>query len=248
MLPQNLGDGEGKVGGGGRGWKLTCEVEADDFGCKEGQGLAEHSGFGFDSAHAPTDDPKAIDHGGVRVGTNKGVGVCEKRAIGLFLGEDAPSEVLQVNLVDDADSWGDHSESFEGLLTPFEELVAFAVPFEFILHIQHEGLLGAVDINLDGVIDHEINGNEGFDEFGIFFESSDGIAHGGEINQKRHACKILQDDTGNGEGNLFGGGLLGIPAGEIFHIPWARGKAVAMSENGFQNDAQGDGEAGEVEL
>jgi len=133
-------------------------------------------------------------------------------------------------------------------LAPFEKLIAFAVSFKFILHIQHEGLLGAVDINLDGVIDHEIYGNEGFDEFGIFFESRDGIAHGGEINQKRHACKILQDDTGNGEGNLFGGGFLGIPAGEIFHIPWARGKAVAMSENGFQNDAQGDGEAGEVEL
>jgi hypothetical protein len=184
----------------------------------------------------------------VRIGSDKGVGVCEKRAIGLFFSEDAPSEVLQVNLVDDADSWGDHSESFEGLLAPFEKLIAFAVSFKFILHIQHEGLLGAVDIDLDGVIDHEIYGNEGFDEFGIFFESSDGIAHGGEINEKRNACKVLQDDPGNGEGNLLRGGFLGIPAGEIFDIPRSGGEAVAISENGFQNDAQGDGEAGEVEL
>jgi len=94
------------------------------------------------------------------------------------------------------------------------------------------------------VIDHEINGNEGFDEFGIFFESSDGIAHGGEINEKRYACKVLQDDPGNGEGNLFRGGFLGIPAGEIFHIPWAGGKSVTVTENGLQNNSKGDGEAG----
>jgi hypothetical protein len=51
------------------------EVDADDFGHEESDRLAEHAGFGLDAAHAPADDAEAVDHGGVGVGADEGVGV-----------------------------------------------------------------------------------------------------------------------------------------------------------------------------
>jgi hypothetical protein len=76
--------------------------------------LAEHSGFRFDAAHAPTDDAEAVDHGGVGVGADEGVGVED-----LVFIEDAFGKILKVNLVDDADAGGDDVEGVEGLLSPF---------------------------------------------------------------------------------------------------------------------------------
>src|ERR1043165_4329277 len=65
-LAEDFREAEGHVGGGDAGGELAGEVDADDLGGLEGDGLAEHAGFGFDAAHAPADDAEAVDHGGVR--------------------------------------------------------------------------------------------------------------------------------------------------------------------------------------
>jgi len=182
------------------------------------------------------------------IGADEGIRVGEERSIGLFLGEDTPGEVFEVHLMDNPDSRRDNAKGFKGLLAPFEELIALAVSFEFVLHVEHESLFCAVDVDLDGVIDHEIDGDEGLDDFGVFFEAGDGIAHGSEVDKERDTGEVLQDDAGNGEGNFFGRGLLGVPAGEVFDIAGTGLKAVAVSKDGFQNDAEGDGETGEVNL
>ena len=247
VLAKNLGEGEGKVGGGGSGREFAREVDADDFRGEEGERLTEHSRFGFDSAYTPTHDAEAVNHGGMGIGADERVGVSEEGTVGLFFGKNATSEVLEVNLVNDADAWGNDAEGLESLLAPLKEFVAFAVTFKFVLHVEHEGLLGAVDVDLDGVIDDEIDGDEGFDELRIFFEPSDGIAHSGEIDEKGYASEILQNDAGDSEGNFFRGRFLSIPAGKIFDVAGASRKAVAMAENRFEDDTQGDGKAGEVE-
>jgi len=191
VLAKNLSEGEGKVGGGGGGGEFASEVDADDFRGEKGERLTEHSRFGFDSADAPPNDAEAVDHGGVGIGADERVGVGEKRSVGLFFGKNTTGEVLEVNLVNDADAWGDDAEGLESLLTPLKEFVAFAVTFKFVLHVEHEGLFGAVDVDLDGVIDDEINGDERFNELRIFFESGNGIAHSGEINEKRYTSEVL---------------------------------------------------------
>ena len=203
VLTKNLSEGEGKVGGGGGGGKLAREVNTDNLGGEEGEGLPEHTGLRFDPAHSPTDDAEAVDHGGVGIGAHKGVGVGEEGTVGLFFRKDAAGEVFEVNLVNDTDAWRDDAEGLESLLAPFQKFVTFAIPFKFVLHIEHEGLWGAVDIDLDGVIDDKIDGNEGFDELRIFFEPSDGIAHRGKIHEEGYAGKVLEDDAGDGEGNFF---------------------------------------------
>ena len=57
--------------------ELTREVHADDIGGKEIEGLAEHAGLCLDPAHAPADNADAVDHGGVAVGADEGIGIIE---------------------------------------------------------------------------------------------------------------------------------------------------------------------------
>ena len=75
LLAQQLGDGEDEVGGGGAGRQLAGELEADDLRDEHRHRLAEHRGLGLDAADAPAEHAQAVDHRGVRVGADEGVGV-----------------------------------------------------------------------------------------------------------------------------------------------------------------------------
>jgi hypothetical protein len=129
-LAEEFGDAEDEVGGGDAGGEFAGEVDADDFWDEEGDGLAEHAGFGFDAADAPADDAEAVDHGGVGVGADEGV-----RVENAVFFKDAFGEVFEVDLVDDADAGGDDLEGVEGLFAPFEEFVALAVAVEFEVEV-----------------------------------------------------------------------------------------------------------------
>jgi hypothetical protein len=106
------------------------EVNADDFGDEEGDGLAEHAGLGLNPADAPADDAEAVDHRRVRVGADEGVGV-----IDAILRKHAFREILEVHLMDDADAGRHDGEGVKGLLAPLEEFVALAVADKFDRHV-----------------------------------------------------------------------------------------------------------------
>ena len=91
----------------------------------------------------------------------------------------------------DTDPGRDDSEGLEGLLPPFEELVAFSIADEFHFEIESEGLGTPEVIHLDRMVDDKIDRNEGLDHGGIFPCSGDGITHGREVDQKRYPRKIL---------------------------------------------------------
>ena len=97
VLAQHLGDGQHQVGGGGAGRQLAGQLEADDARDEHGDRLAEHRGLGLDAADAPAQHAEAVDHGGVRVGADEGVGV--RLAVA---DHDRAGQVLDVDLVDDA--------------------------------------------------------------------------------------------------------------------------------------------------
>ncbi len=101
VLAQHVGDGEDHVGGGDAGLDLTGQLETDDARDQHGDGLAEHGGLGLDAADAPAQHAQAVDHGGVRVGADAGVGV--RLAV---TDHDRPGQVLDVDLVDDAGARG----------------------------------------------------------------------------------------------------------------------------------------------
>jgi hypothetical protein len=46
-------------------WQFTGKFESYYFRQHHGDLLAKHNRFSFDSAHAPADNAKAVDHGGV---------------------------------------------------------------------------------------------------------------------------------------------------------------------------------------
>ncbi|GIX63876.1 mitochondrial import receptor subunit Tom40 [Babesia caballi] len=86
-------DGEDDVGGKHVVGGLAHELEADHLRQHHGNGLAEHGGLGLDAADAPAEHAQAVDHGGVGVGPDDGVGVEQAVAV-----KDGASEELQVYL------------------------------------------------------------------------------------------------------------------------------------------------------
>ena len=238
---KDLGDVEDDIGGGDAFGDGADEVNADDFWGEEIDWLAEHPGFGFDAADAPTDDPEAVDHRGMGVSADEGIWVIDA----IFF-EDTFGEIFEIHLVDDADSWWDDAESFEGLLAPLEEHVAFTISFKFEVEIFFEGGGVAKEVDLDGVIDHEIDGDEGFDHFGVAAEASDGRAHGGEIDEEGDAGEVLEDDASDDEGDFDGSGGVGVPVGESADVFFADAFSVAIAEDAFEDDADANGEAGDA--
>ena len=51
-----------------------CKRKPTTCGTSMHRGLAQHGRLGLDAADAPADDAEAVDHGGVRVGAEHGVG------------------------------------------------------------------------------------------------------------------------------------------------------------------------------
>ena len=59
--------------------------------------------------------------------------------------------------MDDTDAGWHHFKSIEGLLAPFQKLVALAVAVEFEIEVFLQRTSGACVIDLDRVIDYEID-------------------------------------------------------------------------------------------
>ena len=236
---EELGDMEGQVGRGDAFAQAAGEVHAHDFWREEIDGLAEHSCFGFDAAYAPADDAEAVDHGRVGIGAHERVGVVEVAGA-----EHAFREILEVHLVHDADAGRHDAESFECLLAPFEELVALAVALEFHVEVELERVGRAVEIDLHRVVHDEINRHEGLDDGRVAAKAFHCGAHGGEVHQKRHAGEVLQNNTGDDEGDLLLSGCLRIPVCERLDITRLDFFPIAVAEHGLENDADADGEFG----
>ena len=55
LLAQHLRDGEHQVGRGAAFVQFAVQLESDHRRQQHGNRLAQHAGFGFDSAHAPAE-------------------------------------------------------------------------------------------------------------------------------------------------------------------------------------------------
>ena len=64
--------------------------------------------------------------------------------------------------------------------------------------------------------------------------------------QERDPGEVLEDDAGDRERDFLSGRFPGVPAGEVFHIPGTSLEPIAVAEDRFEDDPQGDREAGEV--
>ena len=157
--------------------------------------------------------------------------------------ENAFREVFQVDLVDDADAGRNQAEGFEGLLAPFQKLVAFAVALEFHLQVQLQSLGRSKEIHLHGVIDHQIHGHERLDDFRVAPQALHGAAHGRQVDHQGDTGEILQDNARHHEGDLFVSRFGRVPVGQRLDVLAPNFLAVAIPQDRFQHDADADGQA-----
>jgi hypothetical protein len=74
----------------------------------------------------------------------------------------------------------------------------------------------------------------------------DGGTHGGKIDEERDAGEILEDDTGDDEGDFIFAGGFGAVVGEVGDVFFGDFEAVIIAEEGLENDPDGNGEFGKI--
>jgi hypothetical protein len=180
--------------------------------------LAEHRGFGFDTADAPREHAETVDHRRVRIGAHAAIGIRLARA--LFAQaraartEHDPRQELDVDLMHDARIGRHGTEIIECGLAPFEERVAFAVAIEFESRVFGQRVARTEAVDLDRVIDHELDRLQRVDRFRVAAEGRHRVAHGGQIDHRRDAREILQQDAARPVRDLARAGRSRRPACE----------------------------------
>ena len=207
--------------------------------------LAQHAGLGLDAAHPPADHADAVDHRGVAVGPDQRVGVVDGAVtIGLLV--HAAGQILEVDLVHDADARGHDLEGVEGLHAPFHELVALTVARELQLHVQIQRRHVAIVVDHHRVVDHQVHRHQRLDALGILAQIGRNVAHGCQVGQQRHAGEVLQHHAGHDERNLVHPFGVGCPVGQLLDVRFRDLLAVTVAQHRLQHDANGNRQAVDV--
>ena len=151
--------------------------------------------------------------------------------------------MLEVDLVNNSNAGRNDTEGLECLLAPFEKLVALTVALELHVEVQLHRLGPTVVVDLNGVVDDKVHGNERFDDAGLSTQACHGGAHGRKIDEKRNSREVLKHDAGNDEGDLLGCRCLGAPCREGPDILLMNFPAVAVAKNRLEHHADGEGKA-----
>src|ERR1700722_17898275 len=104
----------------------------------------------------PTPPPQPIDHGGMAVGADQGVGVGDALAGGL-VNEHDPGEVFEIDLMHDAGVGRDNGEITKPGLAPAQERVTLLISLEFEQCVHLEGVGSAELVDLHGGIDDQFD-------------------------------------------------------------------------------------------
>ena len=237
-LAEPLRDREHEIGRRRALGQPIGEAEADHFRDEHRDRLAQHRGLGLDAADAPADDAKTVDHRGVRVGADERVRVGEGAAAG-FLLEDHAREVLEVDLVHDACVGRHHAEVLERLLPPPQERVSLLVAAELERGVEVGAVDLAVVIDLHRVVDDELDRLQRVDLPRIASETHDAVPHRGEIDDRRHAGKVLQQHTGGRERDLGLVAGLHVPPGQRLDIVRIDEPRVLAAQQVLEEDLEG---------
>ncbi len=202
---QHLGHGQHEIGRGDALAQLPVQAEADHLGQQHRQGLAEHRRFRFDAPDAPAEHGEAVDHGGVAVGADErvGIGDVDRLAVALLLRrKHGLGQIFEIDLMADAGARRHDREVGEGLLAPLQEAVTLLVLLVFARHVLRERPRGAEMVDDDRMVDDEVDRNERIDLVGVAPEGGHRVAHGGEIDDRRHAGEVLHEHARRAEGDL----------------------------------------------
>src|SRR5690606_6877967 len=155
-LTQHLGHRQHQVGGGHPFAQLAGQLEAHHLGDQHGHRLTEHGCFRLDTANPPAQHTQSVDHGGMGVGADQGVGECPLLAVALSR-PDTLGQILEVDLVTDAGARRHYPEVVESVLPPAQEGIALAIAADLHRHVVLEGNLIAEAIHPHRVVDHQVD-------------------------------------------------------------------------------------------
>ncbi len=216
---------EDKVRGGGALRQRARKSDADHLGHRLVQRLAEQDRLRLDAAHAVAEDTEAVDHRGVRVGPNQGVREDERRPVRVGAVGDDASQVLEVDLMDDAGAGRHDAKVVECGLGPAEELIPLAVALELTGDIEGQRVGRAVAIDLDRMIDHEIGRDQRVHARRVAPQFGHRVSHRGQVHDRRHAGEVLHDDPGRHERDL------GLGCGRDARLPRSQGNDIGLSHD-----------------
>ncbi len=242
LLAQHLGDGQNEIGRGHPLAQFALQPESDHLGQQHRQRLSEHRRFRLDSPDAPAEHGQAVDHGGVAVGADQrvGIGDLDGFAVALFLrGPDGLREIFEIDLMADAGAGRHHREVGEGLLAPLQEAIALLVLLVFARHILRHRPGRAEMIDDDRMVDDQVDWNQGIDLVGVAAELLHRVAHGGEIDDRRHAGEVLHQHARRAEGDfvLLPASIVG-PGGDRFDVFLGDATPVLVAQQIFEDDLQ----------
>ena len=98
-------------------------------------------------------------------------------------------------------------------------------------------------VDLDGVVDDEFCRRERVNVFGGPAKFYDGVAHGCEIDNRRNAGEILQDNPRRGERDFRAWGCFGIPVREGENVIASYVSSVFVTKQVLHQDLKGIGKA-----
>jgi hypothetical protein len=234
--PQDLRHGQHEVGRGRALRQRAGQLEPDDLRDQHRDRLAEHRGLRLDPADAPAEHAEPVDHRRVRVGADERVG--ERLAVARL---DDAREELEVHLVDDPRVRRDDLEVVERLLTPAQERVALPVALELELGVAEDRARRRVLVDLHGVVDHKLDRQLRVDPRRVAAEIRHRVPHRREVDDRRHAGEVLQEDAGGSEGDLVGRLGLRIPAADRLRVG-----LLAVPLSVLQEDPKRVGQAEDV--
>ena len=228
---QELGDRQHQVGRGDARLQRAGQPDAEHLRRGQVERLAEHRGLGLDPADAPAEHAERVDHRRVRVGADQRV-----REGDTVAHLDDLAQVLEVDLVDDAHPRRDDAEVLEGALRPAEQRVALGVALELAVDVALVGAVGAERVDLDGVVDHQVDGHQRVDLAGVAAAAGDGVAHRGQVDHGRDAGQVLHDHARGHEREVRVGRRIG-PCGEGVDVGLGDVLAVHAAEQVLEQHA-----------
>ena len=118
------------IRGGNPGLRAAGKTHTDHRGSEHVERLPEHIGLRLDASDTPAEYAEAVNHRSMRIGPHERVGEYEPAGFRVRRPHEG-RQILEVDLVADAPAGRHDAEVREGFLPPAQELVAFAVAFEF---------------------------------------------------------------------------------------------------------------------
>jgi hypothetical protein len=145
--------------------------------------------------------------------------------------------------VADTHAWRYSAEVAEGGLAPLEESVAFAISLELEKGVGLIGFGRAEFVDLHGVVDDQLGGDERVDLLGVAAESFDSVAHGAEINDGRDTGKVLHQHACGHIGDLAAGLGLSVPLGKELDVIGRDVDAVFAAEQVLEQNFEAERQA-----